>query len=213
MACSYLSFSIHKIHQNTKKGGFCEELLSENDSEAVLNNFCCYEYGANTEEVQKVRTRTLLLLLELCQFTLKQLILKRHLWKNTFSSLLPACWRYKPGFSFFPNKMSNLLHVGLILIIGKVFTMLCLLCLCKNREYPGNFENKTVISNLFFKMCAQVKWERRPFWSGQEAEIYPLNYLLPTYKGNIYYYSSVDHPIPTLPVETGSTLAIFKINQ
>ena len=24
--------------------GFCEELLSENDSEAVLINFCCYEY-------------------------------------------------------------------------------------------------------------------------------------------------------------------------
>ena len=27
--------------------GFCEELLSENDFEAVLVNFCCYEYGAN----------------------------------------------------------------------------------------------------------------------------------------------------------------------
>ena len=24
--------------------GFCEELLSENDFEAVLINFCCYEY-------------------------------------------------------------------------------------------------------------------------------------------------------------------------
>ena len=23
---------------------FCEELLSENDCEAVLINFCCYEY-------------------------------------------------------------------------------------------------------------------------------------------------------------------------
>ena len=140
MACPYLSFSIHKIHQNTKKGGFCEELLSENDSEAVLNNFCCYEYGANTEEVQKVRTRTLLLLLELCQFTLKQLILKRHLWKNTFSSLLPACWRYKPCFCFFSwqIKISNLLHVGLILII-RVFTILRLVCLCRNREYCGNF--------------------------------------------------------------------------
>ena len=27
-----------------KNGGFCEELLSENDFEAVLVNFCCYEY-------------------------------------------------------------------------------------------------------------------------------------------------------------------------
>ena len=67
-------------------------------------------------------------------------------------------------------KMSNLLHVGLILIISKVFTILCLLCLCRNREYRGNFQNKTVISKqLFCQMSAQVKWEGRPFWSGQEA--------------------------------------------
>ena len=37
--------------------------------------------------------------------------------------------------------MSNLLHVGLMLIISKVFTILCLLCLCRDREYPGNFQN------------------------------------------------------------------------
>ena len=34
-----------------------------------------------------------------------------------------------------------------------------------------------------------------------------------TYGGNVNYYKSVHHPIPTLAVETGSTLAIFKINQ
>ena len=59
MACSYLNFSIQKIHQNSKNGGFCEELLSENDFEAVLVNLCCYEYGAkpNTSEaVQKAVT-------------------------------------------------------------------------------------------------------------------------------------------------------------
>ena len=44
MACSYLNFSIQKIHQNSKNGGFCEELLSENDFEAVLINFCYCEY-------------------------------------------------------------------------------------------------------------------------------------------------------------------------
>ena len=46
-----------------------------------------------------------------------------------------------------------------MLIISKVFTILCLLWLCRNREYPGNFQNKTVISKLFFQMSAQVKWE------------------------------------------------------
>ena len=67
MACSYLNFSIQKIHQNSKNGGFCEELLSENDFEAVLVNFYCYEYGANASEaVQNISSRTLL---ELCQLT------------------------------------------------------------------------------------------------------------------------------------------------
>ena len=50
---------------------FCDELLSENDFEVILVNFCCYDYGANASEaVQKISTRTLL---ELCQLT-KQLI-------------------------------------------------------------------------------------------------------------------------------------------
>ena len=53
--------------QTAKNGGFFEELLSENDFEAVLVNFCCYEYGANASEaVQKISTRALL---ELCQLT------------------------------------------------------------------------------------------------------------------------------------------------
>ena len=47
--------------QTAKNGGFFEELLSENDFEAVLVNFCCYEYGANASEaVQKISTRILL---------------------------------------------------------------------------------------------------------------------------------------------------------
>ena len=55
--------------------------------------------------------------------------------------------------------MSNLLHVGLILIISKVFTILYLLYMCAhgNRKYPGNLQNKKVVSKLFFQMGAQVK--------------------------------------------------------
>ena len=33
-----------KYIKTAQNGGFCEELLSENDFEAVLVNFCCYEY-------------------------------------------------------------------------------------------------------------------------------------------------------------------------
>ena len=63
--------------------------------------------------------------------------------------------------------MSNLLHVGLILIISKVFTILCLLCLCRNREYHSNFQSKTVISTLLSNECTSkvrgkvfLKWTR-----------------------------------------------------
>ena len=40
-----------------KYSGFCEKLLSENDSDTVLVTFCCYEYSANASEVvQKIAT-------------------------------------------------------------------------------------------------------------------------------------------------------------
>ena len=57
--------AVQKIHKNSQNGGLREELYSENDFEAVLVNFCCYDYGANASEaVQKISTTTLL---ELCQ--------------------------------------------------------------------------------------------------------------------------------------------------
>ena len=46
-----------KVAKNTKNGGFCEELLSENNFEAVLATFCCYDFGANASEaIQKIST-------------------------------------------------------------------------------------------------------------------------------------------------------------
>ena len=55
-----------------------------------------------------------------------------------------------------------------MLIISKVFGILCVLCLCGNKEYPGSFQSKAVSSKLFSEMGAQVKWkEGKPFWSGQ----------------------------------------------
>ena len=107
MACSYLNFSnsiqpYRKYIKTAKHGGFCEELLSENDFKAVLVNFCYYEYVANASKaVQKIRTRTLL---ELRQLTKTANFKATPMKKNIFSSLLPAYWRYKPGFCFFPDK-------------------------------------------------------------------------------------------------------------
>ena len=49
--------AIQRIHQTAKNSGFCEELLSENNFEAVLATFCCYDYGDNASEaVQKIAT-------------------------------------------------------------------------------------------------------------------------------------------------------------
>ena len=72
-----------------------------------------------------------------------------------------------------------------MLIISKVFTILCLLCLCGNRV--GN----TLVA---FKTNLSSK-------------------LSLTYGGNVKYYKSVHHPILILPVGTGNTLGIFKTNQ
>ena len=53
--------------KTSKNDGFCDQLLSENDFETVLVNFCCYEYGANASEaVQKISTREVL---DVCQLT------------------------------------------------------------------------------------------------------------------------------------------------
>ena len=38
-------------------GAFSEDFLSEDDFEAVLATFCCYDYGANSSEaVEKIAT-------------------------------------------------------------------------------------------------------------------------------------------------------------
>ena len=49
--------AVQKIHESSKKWWLYEELLSENDFEAVLATLCCYDYGANASEaVQKIAT-------------------------------------------------------------------------------------------------------------------------------------------------------------
>ena len=49
--------TVQGIHQNIKKWQLCEELLSENDFEAVLATSCCYDYGGNaSESIQEIAT-------------------------------------------------------------------------------------------------------------------------------------------------------------
>ena len=43
--------------RTAKNSDFCEEMCSENDFEAVLATFCCYDHGAKASEaVQKIAT-------------------------------------------------------------------------------------------------------------------------------------------------------------
>ena len=75
--------------------------------------------------------------------------------------------------------------------ISKVFTILYLLCLCGNREYPDSFQNNRVGSSL--------KWVPKClFLAKLEWKSIALSYKLSlTCGGNVNYYKSVHHPIPT----------------
>ena len=46
----YFGWPYREYIKTAKNASFCEELLSENDFEAVLATFCCYDYGVNTSE-------------------------------------------------------------------------------------------------------------------------------------------------------------------
>ena len=98
------------------------------------------------------------------------------------AKILTAYWRYKLDFKIKMNNQHRfiiyLFHIGLMLTISKVFTILCLLCLYRYREYPGSFQNKSVSSSFkwlpkYILFLAKLKEEGRPFWSGQ-AKIYPI---------------------------------------
>ena len=51
----YLERPYRAYIKTAKNGGFWEELVSENDFEAVLATSCCYDHGAKASEaVQKI---------------------------------------------------------------------------------------------------------------------------------------------------------------
>ena len=90
-----------------------------------------------------------------------------------------------------------------MLTISTVFTILCLF---------------SQTSKLFFQISAQVysvpgKTEGRKKAFLEWTSIYLSSKLSLTCGGNVNYYKSVPHPIPSLPVGIGNTLAIFKTNQ
>ena len=52
-----MGLSYRAYIKTAKNGDFCEDLFSENDFEAVLVTFCCYDHGVKASEVvQKIAT-------------------------------------------------------------------------------------------------------------------------------------------------------------
>ena len=98
-----------------------------------------------------------------------------------------------------------------MLTISKVFTILCLFCLCK--EYPGSFQNKLVSSSLkwvhrYILFLAKLKREGRAFL--ELAKIDLSLKLSISCGGNFNYYKSVYDPIPTLIAGMGNTWQFSK---
>ena len=88
--------------------------------------------------------------------------------------------------------MSKLsLNIGLMLTINKVFGILCLLCLCWNREYPGSVQNKSLSSSfkwlLKYSVPGQAKGKAFLEWASTDLSFK----LFFTCRGNVNYYKSV----------------------
>ena len=110
------------------------KLFSENCFEAVLVNFCCYGLWC-----QCFRRLAQGYCWSSYATSLKQLAVYCLLIGDT-SQVSVFSWQIK---------MNNLLHVGLILIISKVFTILCLLCLCRIGNSLVTFKTKQLSVSSF----------------------------------------------------------------
>ena len=136
----YIGWPYREYIKTAKNGSFCEELLSGNDFETVLVNFCCYEFGANASEaVPKISTETLKLYVN----SVKTKLAVYYLLIGDASQVSVFFWH---KWKWVNNIWIYLLDIGLMLIITKVFTILSLLGLCGNRDHPGSFQNKAVSS-------------------------------------------------------------------
>ena len=67
------------------------------------------------------------------------------------------------------------------------------------------------MSAQVYSVPGQTEGRRKAFLEGTSVDL--TSKLSLTCGGNVSYYKSVHHPIPTLPVGTGSTLATFKTDQ
>ena len=68
--------------------------------------------------------------------------------------------------------------------------------------------SKQQVCTQVYSLTGQTEGRRKVFFGGNKD---PLNYI--TNGSNVNHYKSVHHPLSTLPVKVGNTLAVFKTNQ
>ena len=67
------------------------------------------------------------------------------------------------------------------------------------------------MSAQIYSVHGQTEGRRKTFLEWLSIDL--SSKLSLTFWGSVNYYKSVHHPIPTLPVGIGNTLAVFKTNQ
>ena len=67
------------------------------------------------------------------------------------------------------------------------------------------------MSAQVYFVSGQTEGRRKAFWEWISIDL--SSKLSLTCGGSVNYYKSVHHPIPTLPVGIGDTLAVFKTTQ
>ena len=116
---------------------------------------------------------------------------------------------------FLSSKLSLTYRIIMLTILAKC-SHSCLLCLCGNREYPVNFQNKLVSSSFtwvpkYILFLAKLKGQGRPFWNGEK---HSLTLQTISYMGEGAMLTIIKVFIILFLLEwIGNILEIFKINQ
>ena len=122
-------------------------------------------------------------------------------------------------FNIFSGIYGNALYVVIFTFLHKKFAKRITWCFSWN---PCPFKTVKQYTSIYDVFRIE-EWIITNFAKGKKSNSFSNFFnsflfkltvrVIPKYRGNVNYYKNVHHPIPALPVGTGSFLTIFKINQ